>query len=82
MTEPDLLYVPDLAKKLGRTESAIRSAVQRGDDWIPPRIEMGTRLAWSRETVNTWLKARETKPIRSKKPARMKTSKTTEGAAS
>ena len=61
---PDVLYVADLAKKLGRTESAIRSAVARGDDWIPPRIDMGRRLAWRRGTVEAFLKARETKPAR------------------
>jgi len=33
-TEAQVLYVPDMAKLLGRTEAAIRSAVARGGaDW-------------------------------------------------
>jgi hypothetical protein len=38
-TEAQVLYVPDMAKLLGRTEAAIRSAVARGGaDWLPPRV--------------------------------------------
>jgi predicted DNA-binding transcriptional regulator AlpA len=65
-TESDVLYVPELARKLGRTEASIRSAVARGADWLPPRLTMGERLAWRRETVEAFLKGREQKPARSK----------------
>ncbi len=57
----DVLYVPDLARKLGRTEASIRSAVNRGGDDLPPRLK-GRRLAWRTVTVDTWLAAREQKP--------------------
>jgi predicted DNA-binding transcriptional regulator AlpA len=57
--ESDVLYVHELAKKLGRTESAIRSAVNRAADWLPPRMELGGRLAWRRSTVDRWLADRE-----------------------
>jgi len=59
MGESDVLYVPQLAAKLGRTESAIRSAVARGADWIPPRVELGKRLAWRKSVVDAFLKKRE-----------------------
>ena len=59
--QPDLLYVPQLAKKLDRTESAIRQGVARGVDWLPPRVDMGKRLAWRRHVVERWLEEREEK---------------------
>lgn len=65
-TEAQVLYVAELAKLLGRTEASIRSAVARGADWLPPRITMGERLAWRRETVEAFLKGREQKPARAK----------------
>lgn len=66
MAEPDVLYVIDLARKLNRTESAIRSAVARGGaDWLPPRLQT-RRLSWRRETVEQFLKGLETKPARGK----------------
>lgn len=55
--QTDVLYVPQLAAKLGRTEAAIRSAVNRGADWLPPPFPMGRRLAWRREDVDAFLKA-------------------------
>lgn len=61
MAEADVLYVPQLAAKLGRTEAAIRSGVSRSAAWIPPRLDMGGRLAWRRETVDQWLAKREKK---------------------
>lgn len=53
--QPDILYVPDLARKLGRTEAAIRTAVNRGASWIPPSFPMGRRLAWRRADVESFL---------------------------
>ena len=59
--QTDVLYVPQLAAKLGRTEAAIRSAVNRGADWLPPPFPMGRRLAWRREDVDAFLKAQAKK---------------------
>lgn len=53
--QSDILYVPDLARKLGRTESAIRTAVNRGANWLPPSFPMGRRLAWRRVDVESFL---------------------------
>jgi predicted DNA-binding transcriptional regulator AlpA len=46
MTRPMFLYVPDVAAKLGRSESAIRSAVARQAAWLPPAVRVGRRVAW------------------------------------
>lgn len=57
-----VLYVPDLAKLLGRTEGAIRTAVNRGGaDWLPPRLKT-RRLCWRRETVEAFLRSLEEPP--------------------
>jgi predicted DNA-binding transcriptional regulator AlpA len=55
VNEAQILYVPQLAAILGRTEAAIRSAVNRGADWLPPSFPMGRRLAWRREDVDSFL---------------------------
>lgn len=57
-TTTDVLYVPQLAKKLGRTEAAIRAGVNRAADWIPPSFPMGRRIAWRREDVDSFLAKR------------------------
>lgn len=65
--ETQVLYVHDLARMLGRTEAAIRSAVNRNDaESIPPRMSMGRRICWRRETVEAWLRGRE----QAQKPAK------------
>lgn len=63
-TDTDVLHVPELARKLGRTEASIRSSVNRGGEDLPPRLMIGRRLAWRAVTVEQWLAAREQKPAR------------------
>jgi hypothetical protein len=61
--QADVLFVKDLAAKLGRTETAVRTAVARGADWIPPRLAT-RRLSWRRETVDRFLLELEAKHAR------------------
>lgn len=66
-TEAQVLYVPDMAKLLGRTEAAIRSAVARGGaDWLPPRLNT-RRLSWRRQTVDEFLQGLDTRPAKGKR---------------
>jgi len=58
VSQSAVLYVHDLAAMLGRTEAAIRAAVSRGAEWLPPAFPMGRRLAWRAEDVDAFLKAR------------------------
>jgi predicted DNA-binding transcriptional regulator AlpA len=57
----DVLYIPDMARKLGRTEAAIRAAVQRDQlrgsrkKALPPSFKLGSRHAWRRVDVEEWL---------------------------
>lgn len=55
----DVLYIADMARKLGRTEAAIRAAVNRDVDWLPPSFKMGRRIAWRTTTVDAFLAKRE-----------------------
>lgn len=54
----EVMYVADLAALLGRSEVAIRQAINRGADWIPSPFYLGRRLAWRRDDVKRWLDAR------------------------
>ena len=58
-TDTQVLHVPELAKLLGRTEAAIRASVNRDSADIPPRLLIGRRICWRRETVDAWLRERE-----------------------
>lgn len=58
-TETEILYVPEMAKLCGRTEAAVRSAVNRGGaDWLPPRLNT-RRLAWRKSTALAFLSSLE-----------------------
>ncbi|MFZ6185200.1 tyrosine-type recombinase/integrase [Nannocystis pusilla] len=50
---PLVLYIPDLARALGRSEKAIKNAVYRGALPAPRRV--AGRLAWTREDVLSFL---------------------------
>lgn len=57
--EPEIIHVPELAKLLGRSESAIRSAVQTRPDWLPPYFKQGSRVCWRLESVRKFLREYE-----------------------
>lgn len=61
MNESAILYIADLARMLGRTEAAVRSAVNRGAPWLPPSFPMGRRLAWRRADVEKFFQTQATK---------------------
>lgn len=57
----DVLYIPDMARKLGRTEAAIRAAVQRDRSRgsrkkaLPPAFKLGSMWCWRVADVDAWL---------------------------
>lgn len=56
----DVLYVPELAKKLGRTEKAVRSGLSKlrsgkQVDWMPPFFRLGNKYCWRVADVDRWL---------------------------
>ncbi len=61
----DVLYVAELAAKLGMTESAVRAAAFRDrlktkteERTLPTPFYMGQKLAWRRRDVDLWLEQR------------------------
>lgn len=50
-----ILYVPDMAKKLRKSESGIRAAVYRNSRSIPRPFKLGGRVAWVEADVDAWL---------------------------
>ncbi len=50
---PRILYVPDLAELLGRSEKAVRHAMRRG--LLPEPMKLAGRLAWRRADVLSWV---------------------------
>lgn len=46
------LYVEDVARRLGKSEAAIRSAVQRGAPWLPKPHRIGRKLAWKPDAID------------------------------
>lgn len=73
MTE--VLFVPDLARKLGKTDAAIRAAAQRKSDAIPPPFRMGRKLAWRANKVDAWLDLQEKLAADADKPRRRRKSR-------
>ncbi|WP_419200932.1 hypothetical protein [Pseudomonas putida] len=53
--EPEIIHIPELAKLLGRSESAIRSAMQVKAPWLPPHFKQGQRICWRLESVRAFL---------------------------
>lgn len=61
--DSDVIYIPEVARKMGMTEAAVRGHIQRNTDAIPPWFPLGKskrpRIAWRRSTVDAWLEKQE-----------------------
>lgn len=68
--EPEVIHVNDLAQLLGRTEAAIRSAIQGRPDWLPPYYKQGARICWRLESVRRFLREYEQGEHKAKKKGR------------
>lgn len=56
--QTEVIYTAELAVMLGRSEVAIRQALNRGVDWLPAPFYLGRRLAWRRADVQQWIARR------------------------
>lgn len=57
MAERQVLFVADVAERLGMTEAAVRGAIRRGQ-WsaVPRPFRLGVRrLAWLQSDLDEWL---------------------------
>lgn len=57
----DVMYVPDIARALGRTEAAIRAAFRRRSESVPHEhaFRIGRQIAVRRQAFRLWLRAKE-----------------------
>lgn len=53
-TEQDLIGVPELARILNTTESAVRTRLARGIG-TPPRYKESSKVCWLRKDVDKYL---------------------------
>jgi predicted DNA-binding transcriptional regulator AlpA len=53
--QPEILYIPDVAALLGKTESAITSAYRRGQ--IPGAFKLLGRVAWRCSSIDEWIES-------------------------
>lgn len=57
----DVLYVPEMAAKMGMTESAVRMAAYRDRSrgerkrHLPKPFKVGGKIAWRKIDVDAWL---------------------------
>ena len=52
-----VMYVVDMAKYLGMSETAIRAHLTRKNyNAVPKPIYLGKRIAWRKQDVDEWLK--------------------------
>lgn len=56
--QSEVMYCAELAALMGRSEVAIRQAINRGVDWLPAPFYLGRRMAWRRVDVQRWLSER------------------------
>lgn len=68
----EVLHIPELARLLDTTESAIRTHIARRTDAVPPWFYRGRRICWRRSTVDKWLEDQEADAMRERvvRPAR------------
>lgn len=60
VSNPDVLYVADLARRLGRTETAIRAALRRKSASVPHEhaFMLGAEIAVRASDYSAWLDAK------------------------
>ena len=71
MRQADVLYITDMAAKLGISVSAMRARVYRMTELkikqdLPEPFFFGGKWAWKRETVDKWLAEREAQGVNSR----------------
>ncbi len=64
MIESDVMYLPEAAKVLGKTETSLRAMIQRAEklgrrNTLPPYFKVGGKWAMTRSGVKSWLSAQK-----------------------
>jgi len=51
----DVMYLPEVAKRLGKTDEAVRQHIKKRSNAIPPFIRVGGRICFRVKDYETWL---------------------------
>jgi len=51
----EVIYIPEFARMIGRTEAAVAKAISRGCRDLPVPFKIGSRYAWRIAAVREWL---------------------------
>lgn len=55
MTQPDVLYVDDMASRLRMTPKAVYQNLHRKTGLVPPAKKIGRRWIWTEAGYQKWL---------------------------
>ncbi|MDT4843763.1 hypothetical protein FQZ97_777000 [compost metagenome] len=55
--QSEIIYIADLAKVYGKTESSIREGLRRGVPWLPKSFKVAGQHAWLRADIASFLKS-------------------------
>ena len=55
MSESDVMYLPQLAARLGMSVDAVRKHIQRNTGAVPPVFRLGRKIACRPATLERWL---------------------------
>ena len=56
MTDSEVIYIPEIAKMIGKSDAAVRAMLHRTPNKLPPSFKIGRKHAWNRGDVKAWLK--------------------------
>lgn len=68
--ESEVIYLPGLAKMLGKTEQSVAAGVRRGVEWLPKGFKVAGKHAWLKEDVRQFLREYRDGEHKAKKPGR------------
>ena len=59
----EVIYIPEFARMIGRTEAAVAKAISRGCRDLPVPFKIGNRYAWRIAAVREWLERAEREAV-------------------
>lgn len=58
MTVSEIIYIPELATMMGKSDVAVRAMIQRGSPDVPKSFKVGRKHAWYREDARKFFAAK------------------------
>ena len=58
MTVSEIIYIPELATMMGKSDVAVRAMIQRESKDVPPSFKVGRKHAWYLEDARKFFAAK------------------------